>query len=177
MRINLQILFNRVDRNLKKRGFEKSSRALDQIMAKSIKKRGFLHYGLFVRWREIIGPELSDKAMPLKLSSKNLKNGSTLTLQINGSYGPEIQLMLESIRDKINEIYGYKAVDRIKLVQLNNFGRLNQDALKRSDNINNERKNLKDILDHRVVKNINNIKNSELRAQLMLLGKNIVIKK
>ena len=166
-----------LDDELKKRGFQKSSNLLDKIMEKSIKKRGFLHHGLFSRWREIIGQELCDKVIPVKLSSSKLKNGATLTLQVNGSYGPEIQLMLELIKEKINAVYGYAAIGRISLVQVQSQNK-NQNALLESLELKRSvQKNLKDLLDPQVIKNIHNIVNEDLRTQLELLGRNIIEKK
>ena len=56
---------------------------------------------------------MSKKAKPVKITFPKSGLGATLTIEIDGSFGPEIDLQRESIKEKVNRVYGYTAIAKI----------------------------------------------------------------
>ena len=95
-------------------GFKRTASFLNGLTQKSFEKRGFAQSKLIINWNEIVGPALSQLLKPSCISFGGRELGATLTLEINGAYGPELELQKELIKEKVNRIYGYKAVSKIK---------------------------------------------------------------
>ena len=56
---------------------------------------------------------MSQQAKPVKITFPKSGLGATLTIEIDGSFGPEIDLQRESIKEKVNRVYGYTAIAKI----------------------------------------------------------------
>lgn len=96
---------------------------LDEISTKTIspalRRYGFAHAALTTRWNEIAGPTYAQMSLPIKLgfpSSK--KTGGTLTLAVDGAAAVELHYVQDLLIDAVNRFFGYKAVERLKFVQM-----------------------------------------------------------
>ena len=94
---------------------KKASIFLDEIVEDSLKQRVFIYHTLFNRWSEIVGDELSVVATPVKMKFSRRNDGAKLTIRINSSLVPEIQLQVENIIERINYFYGRITVKTIRL--------------------------------------------------------------
>ena len=56
---------------------------------------------------------MSKQAKPVKITFPKSGLGGTLIIEIDGSYGPEIDLQREYIKEKVNRVYGYTAIAKI----------------------------------------------------------------
>ena len=69
------------------------------------------------RWRDIVGKEISEVTRPLKLNVSKENKLTTLKIQVNRAYAPQISLSLDQIKVKVNQYFGYRAISEIVLQQ------------------------------------------------------------
>ncbi len=99
-----------------------SLRALTELTAKIsgpvLRRHGFAQDQLIARWPEIAGPVLSSVSLPIKLSfPPSKKRGGTLTIQVEGPYALQMQHIQDLLLERVNQFFGYRAVERIRLMQ------------------------------------------------------------
>ena len=97
--------------------FIKASCILETVISKNFTKKGFEDRNLLFQWNDIVGEGLSKVTRPLKIiMSRDLKT-TTLRVQVNRVYAPQISLSLEQIKAKVNQFFGYEAISRIVIQQ------------------------------------------------------------
>ncbi|SDI64238.1 DUF721 domain-containing protein [Aliiruegeria lutimaris] len=101
----------------RKRGFERTSGLLAQRIRKASESRGFSETRLLTHWAEIVGAEFSEISRPLSVSYAKGGFGATLTVLTTGAQGPMLQMQEPRLREKINAVYGYNAIARIRFTQ------------------------------------------------------------
>lgn len=99
------------------RGFEVASGLLRERIRKAGEARGFAVTKLLTHWPEVAGPDLAPLCRPLRIGYAQGGFGATLTLLASGAAAPLVQMQVERLREKINAIYGYGAIARIRLTQ------------------------------------------------------------
>lgn len=99
------------------RGFEAAGGLLRENIRKAGESRGFAVARLLTHWPEIAGPDLAPLCRPVKVSYAQQGLGATLTVAASGAAAPLVQMQLDRLRDKVNAIYGYAAIARIRLTQ------------------------------------------------------------
>jgi hypothetical protein len=92
------------------------------LLAATFKKQGFAATELVTRWRDIVGPEISAHAEPVKLQWPRAPDGepaepATLVLRVEGPAAIEIQHLSNVILERVNRFFGWQAVGRIALRQ------------------------------------------------------------
>lgn len=100
----------------RKRGFETAGHLLAKDLRGPAEKRGFADSKLLTHWAEIMGPELSEIALPVKITHGR-GFGGTLVLLTTGGHAPVLEMQKEAIVDKVNACYGYRAVSRVQVTQ------------------------------------------------------------
>lgn len=112
---------DRNDRRL--RGFEAAAGVLRERIRTAGESRGFALSRLFTHWAEIVGEEIAARAQPVKVGYGKGKGkdggglGATLTLLVQGSAAPLVQMQIPQIQERVNGCYGYNAISRIHLTQ------------------------------------------------------------
>lgn len=102
----------------RKRGFERTSSLLTARIRKAGEARGFAVTRLLTHWEEIAGPETARIARPVKVSyGREGGFGATLVLLTTGANAPLLEMQKEKIRDRVNGVYGYAAISRIRITQ------------------------------------------------------------
>lgn len=101
----------------KSRPFTKAAQLSQRQIAQSSQKRGFAQPRVLVEWPEIAGPHVAKMARPVSVDYKQGAMGATLVLLCTGASAPLIEMQKEQLRQKINDIYGYGAIARIKITQ------------------------------------------------------------
>lgn len=99
------------------RGFEPAGGLLREPIRKAGETRGFAVTRLLTHWPEVAGPDLAPLCRPVKVSYAQQGLGATLTLLATGAAAPLVQMQLERLREKVNAIYGYAAIARIRVTQ------------------------------------------------------------
>ena len=80
--------------------------------------RGFSETRILTQWAEIVGPTLAAIARPAKVSYARSGFGATLTVVAQAAHGPELQMQLPTIRERVNACYGYNAISRVRITQV-----------------------------------------------------------
>ncbi len=95
---------------------------LDQMVAPiakpALKKFGFHEFHLFEHWPEIVGQQLAQDCVPVKLSRpSHRQQGATLVVRVAGYRSLDVQYSIPQILDRLNRFLGRQAINRIKLIQ------------------------------------------------------------
>ncbi len=85
---------------------------IQKLMKPMALKQGFAEVQLLSNWRSIIG----DQAYPY-VGLKSLKNKKLLLEVSDSAWAQEVRYMSSFLAEKVNAYFGYKAVERIQVVQ------------------------------------------------------------
>lgn len=118
------------------RGFESAAGLLREPIRKAGESRGFAVARLLTHWPEVAGPDLAPLCRPVKVSYAQKGGlGATLTVLASGAAAPLVQMQIDRLRDKVNAIYGYAAISRIRVTQTAASGLAEAQAPFTMDNI------------------------------------------
>lgn len=101
----------------RKRGFERTSTLLGSRIRKVGESRGFAVSRLITHWEEVAGADMAAICRPVEVSYGRDGFGATLTLLTTGANAPMLEMQKERLREKVNALYGYGAISRIRLTQ------------------------------------------------------------
>ena len=101
----------------RQRGFEPAAGLLKDRLRAASEKRGFAVAQLLTGWDAIAGAALAPITRPVKVSYPREGLGATLTLIISPAHGPQVQMALPQLIERVNAVYGYRAIARIALTQ------------------------------------------------------------
>lgn len=99
------------------KGFTRSSTLLQERIRKASESRGFAESRLLTQWAEIVGADTAAIARPVKVSYGRGGMGATLTLLTTGAQAPMLEMQKETLRARVNGVYGYNAISRITITQ------------------------------------------------------------
>lgn len=99
------------------RGFERTSALLGTRIRKATETRGFSESRLLTHWAEIVGEEIAAVARPVSVGYGRGGFGATLTVLTTGAHAPMLQMQEPRLREKVNAVYGYNAISRIRITQ------------------------------------------------------------
>jgi hypothetical protein len=90
--------------------------SLPKIAGKALGKRGLAEGGLVTDWTAIVGEQLADATLPVKLAfAGRERREGTLHLRVAGAIALELQHLEPQLIERINAYLGYGAVARLKL--------------------------------------------------------------
>ncbi|HYJ51750.1 MAG TPA: DciA family protein [Allosphingosinicella sp.] len=91
---------------------------LGQAGGAAFRKFGFVQSSIVSRWREIVGPRYGAVSSPESIRfPPGRKSGGTLTLVVEGAHAPMMQHVAPAIVERVNNFFGYPAVERIAFRQ------------------------------------------------------------
>jgi hypothetical protein len=94
------------------------SRMMPEVAGKALGKKGLGYGKLVTDWRLIVGADLGEASSPVKLAfPKGQRTDATLTIEIVPARAIEVQHAMPQLIERVNAVFGYRAVARIKLVQ------------------------------------------------------------
>ena len=94
------------------------SKEIEQTLKPIYKKHGFAEHRILTEWENIVGKELSNFSAPCKLVMPRAQNqGGILHIQVASGRGLELQHSQPIIIDRIATYFGYKAVDKLRIIQ------------------------------------------------------------
>ena len=99
------------------RGFERTSSLLQTRIREASEGRSHIGAKLSAHWAEIVGPEIASRARPVKVGYSGKGLGATLTLLTTGPDAPVLEMQRERIRERVNAVYGYGAIARVRVTQ------------------------------------------------------------
>lgn len=98
-------------------GFKRTSSLLEGRIRRAGESRGFAVTRLLTHWDEIAGPDLAPLARPVEVKYGRQGLGATLTLLTDGARAPLVEMQKEALRQRVNSVYGYNAIARIRITQ------------------------------------------------------------
>ena len=99
------------------RGFKRTSSLLRESVRQASASRGFAATRLLTHWQEVAGPEIARTARPVDVTYGRQGAGATLTVLTTGAQAPMLEMQKETLRDRVNAVYGYNAISRIRVTQ------------------------------------------------------------
>lgn len=100
-------------------------RTLAEIAGSTVQKCcaefGFRDIQIFRDWRWIAGPALASRCTPVKISGGRGKGERVLHIRTSGAHATEVAHCSAHIIERISTACGYRAVDRIRVVQTGRF--------------------------------------------------------
>lgn len=101
----------------RRRGFEPAFGLMKDPVRLAGETRGFAIARLLTHWAEVAGEEMARKTRPVKIGYGKGGIGATLTLLVKGPDAPMVQMALPVLKERVNAVYGYAAVNHIHLTQ------------------------------------------------------------
>ncbi|MCI5098542.1 MAG: DciA family protein [Rhodobacteraceae bacterium] len=99
------------------RGFKRTATLLNDQIRRAGESRGFAVSRLLTHWSEIVGEDIAAIARPVNVGYGRNGFGATLTMLTTGAQAPMLEMQKEQIRAKVNAVYGYNAISRIRITQ------------------------------------------------------------
>lgn len=91
---------------------------LGGVAKRTLGRRGFAEGGLIADWRAVVGAELAVACWPDRISfPPGKKDGGTLRIRVAGGLATELQHLTPQLLERINGHFGYRAIDRISILQ------------------------------------------------------------
>ena len=159
---------------MRKNGFKKASVLLKKNIQQASESRGFAQSRVLTHWGEIVGEEISSVSIPTQVSYRTDGLGATLTILTSGSNGPILEMQKEFIRNKINAVYGYNAVHKIKITQSSPVALIGKNEA--SKNIMPRKNKMSGKISPNLEKIVNEIDDKNLRQGLEELAINVFTK-
>lgn len=99
------------------KGFALTAGLLKQNIRKASESRGFAQSRVLTHWEEIAGADMAAISRPVEIGYGRGGLGATLTLLTTGANAPLLEMRKEELRERVNGIYGYNAIARIRVTQ------------------------------------------------------------
>ena len=104
-------------RNSSTYGFARTSSLLRNRISKASESRGFAQSRVLTHWSEIAGEDIAAMSRPVEISYGRGGMGATLSLLTTGAQAPMLEMQKEMIRSRVNAVYGFNAIARIRITQ------------------------------------------------------------
>jgi hypothetical protein len=89
-----------------------------EVAGKALGKKGMGYGKLVTDWPAIVGEEMAGYTQPMKLSfPRGERADATLTIDVVPARAIELQHALPQLIERVNAVFGYCAVARVKMVQ------------------------------------------------------------
>ena len=98
-------------------GFRRADTLLQGRIRDASASRGFAQSRVLTQWAEIAGPQIAQIARPVEISYGRGGMGATLVLLTIGAHAPMLEMETPKLRERVNAVYGYNAVSRIRITQ------------------------------------------------------------
>lgn len=100
------------------RGFRSAGETVRRRLGEAAAGHGFAEPEVLLRWPEVVGERLSGLCVPVKVSySRAGRLGATLVVRVEGARATEVEHLGPRIIERVNQFYGYRAIDRLKVTQ------------------------------------------------------------
>ena len=134
---------------------------LPKNIKKLIKKKGHIFSETLNNWKYIVGNDMFKICYPKSFKNSNKINASCLTVMVKKGCEVEIEYSKNQIIDKINSYFGYKVVEKLKLISFNS----------EQNNFKKKELNQKYSTNKKYMEKVINIKNDKIKKSLIELTK------
>ena len=150
-----------------RKGFLRVSDVAKGMIRPALSKRGFSETRILTEWDAVVGEKIAGLCRPMRLGYAAKEGiGGTLTVGSTGSSALEVQHLTPQIIERVNAHYGYRAVSRIRLVQIG--AEAFEARQQRTEPPQPRPEAVKEIRE-----TVTNVQDEGLRAALETLGRNI----
>ncbi len=105
------------------RGFRSAGETARRRLGEAAAGHGFAEPEVLMRWPEVVGELLSGLCTPVRVSySRAHRLGATLVVRVEGARATEVEHLGPRIIERVNQFYGYRAIDRLKVTQTTGSG-------------------------------------------------------
>ena len=148
--------FNSNQRSKVIQGLRSFKDTLPTKIKKIINKKGTIYPEILDNWKHFVGNDLFKFSFPIKYKNSNKINNSTLDIMIKRGKEIDIEYSKNKIIDKINAYFGYKVLEKIKIVTFDRDETYNEEV------ISNESKkkfhsNIKNVKDESLKRSLSNL--------------------
>ena len=134
---------------------------LPKNVKKVINKKGHVYSETINNWKYIVGENLFKVCYPKSFKSSNKLGISTLLINVKRGHEVEIEYSRKDILERLNNLFGYSVVEKIKLTSFDD------EKIKPSAN----NKDSFYVTNHDFQKKINSVKNEKIKKSLIQLSK------
>ena len=123
------------------------SKITENIVEKNISRLGAIQTHIFLNWNDIAG-QYSNITFPEKIKLSKIKNSDgIIVIKVQNGYGPEIQHAIPFLLNQINARYGFKAINKIKIIQTDiGYNQIIEQDFSKNDIIDNTENLISNIL-------------------------------
>ena len=151
--------------NKNSRKFIQGLRSFKDTLPRNIKriiiKKGHIYSETLNNWKNIVGNEMFKVCYPKSFKSSNKINASCLTVMVKRGNEVEMEYSKNKIIDRINSYFGYKVVEKLKLISFDS----------EINNLKKHELNKKYSTNNKYMNKIINIKNDKIKKSLTELTK------
>lgn len=115
--LNLKVYKSMPPRRPTTKGFARTASLLTGKIRKASESRGFAQSRLLTNWAEVAGEDAAAISRPVEVSYGRGGMGATLTLLTTGANAPILEMQKEQLRARVNAVYGYNAIARVRVTQ------------------------------------------------------------
>ena len=102
----------------RKNRFKRTATVLQSRIREISEGRGFAQSRVLTHWLEIVGADIAAITRPVEVSYGRKEGiGATLTLLTTGANAPMLEMQKEQLRARVNAVYGYNAIARVRITQ------------------------------------------------------------
>lgn len=155
-------------RSRKYEGLAPLTKEVHDLTQNAFGQKGFVSLDLITNWSEIIGSDLAQGVVPIKLTfPQNQRTHGTLHVRTaSGAFALLFEHQKTRVIDRINTYFGYPAINQINQTQ---------GAIKLKPTPSQEVEwPLGDDEVQELLKKVNSIENDELRAQVFEIGVSLI---
>lgn len=99
------------------KGFARTSSLLRERIRETGETRGFAVTRVLTHWAEIAGDDIAAICKPVEVKYGRQGLGATLTILTTGAQAPMLEMQKLQLRDRVNKVYGYNAIERVRITQ------------------------------------------------------------
>ncbi len=96
----------------------RASRLTTALLSPALRRQGFVQTEIITRWHHIVGHDVADCVVPIKITfPRASRNSGTLLVRCESSFAPTLQLRIPAIIESVNSYYGYLAIANVQIQQ------------------------------------------------------------
>ena len=156
------------------KGFARTSTLLTKRIRAASETRGFAQSRLLTQWTEVVGEAISAISRPVEVSYGRGGMGATLTLLTTGANAPVLEMEKEKLRARVNAVYGYNAIARVRITQTAATGFAEGQAVFQRATTKPAAKTSDPVLRQKAAGFADPVEDDGLKQALALLGENIL---
>ncbi len=148
--------FNSNQRSKVIQGLRSFKDTLPTKIKKIINKKGTIYPDILDNWKHFVGNDLFKFSFPIKYKNSNKINNSTLEIMIKRGKEIDIEYSKNKIIDKINAYFGYKVLEKIKIVTFDRDETYNEEEISYASK-KKFHSNIKNVKDESLKKSLSNL--------------------